>query len=152
MYVNTSLDIPWYAILGNHDHHLGRGQGQIDYYKNHRDARWYMPAYWYDQVWHLEDSDTTVHMVFIDTVILSGDDNVTYPVQRKEQYAWINATLAASTADWLVVVGHYPVYSSGEHGNTPDLDANLKPLLTRYAADVLITSATSMPLPARPDC
>jgi len=103
---------------------------------NKRDNRWYCPAYWYDQVWHLEDSDTTVHMVFIDTVILSGDDNVTYPEQRKEQYAWINATLAASTADWLIVVGHYPVYSSGEHGNTADLQKNLKPMLAAYDVDM----------------
>jgi hypothetical protein len=25
---------------------------------------------------------------------------------------------AASTADWLIVAGHYPVYSGGEHGTT----------------------------------
>jgi len=138
VYVNTSLDIPWYAILGNHDHHLGRGQGQIDYYLNKRDNRWYCPSYWYDQVWHLQDSDIKVHMVFIDTVILSGDDNVTWPKERAEQYEWINATLASSTADWLIVVGHYPVYSSGEHGNTDDLQQNLKPMLERYAVDMYL--------------
>lgn len=138
VYTHPSLDLPWYAILGNHDHHLGRGQGEIDYYKNKRDSRWYCPAYWYDQVWHLEESATTVHMVFIDTVILSGDDNVTYPEMRAEQYAWINSTLAASTADWLIVVGHYPVYSSGEHGNTPDLQQNLKPMLAAYDVDMYL--------------
>ena len=138
VYTAVSLSLPWYAIEGNHDHHYGRGQGQIDFYKNKRDARWVMPSYWYSQQWHLQDSDVTVQMVFIDTVILSGDDNVTYPVQRKEQYAWINETLAASTADWLFVVGHYPVYSSGEHGNTPDLGENLLPLLRAYDVDVYL--------------
>ena len=138
VYNHTSLDLPWYAILGNHDHHLGRGQGEIDYYTNHRDARWYCPSYWYDRVWHLEESKTTVHMLFIDTVILSGDGDVTWPKQRVEQYAWINATLRASTADWLIVVGHYPVYSSGEHGNTPDLQRNLKPLLAAHAVDMYL--------------
>ena len=138
VYTNTSLDIPWYAILGNHDHHLGRGQGEIDYYTNKRDNRWYCPSYWYDQTWLLQDSNVTVHMVFIDTVILSGDDNATWPKEREEQYAWINATLAASTADWLIVVGHYPVYSSGEHGNTADLDTNLKPMLQQYAVDMYL--------------
>ena len=138
VYTHPALQLPWYAIEGNHDHHLGRGQGQIDFYKNHRDNRWVMPAYWYDQVWHLQGSNVSVHVVFIDTVILSGDDNVTYPVQRKAQYTWINDTLAASTADWLLVVGHYPVYSSGEHGNTPDLQANLLPLLRRYDVDLYL--------------
>ena len=138
VYTHPALQLPWYAIEGNHDHHYGRGQGQIDFYTNHRDSRWVMPAYWYDQQWHLEGSNTTLHMVFIDTVILSGDDNVTYPVQRKEQYAWINATLHASTADWLIVVGHYPVYSSGEHGNTADLDEHLLPLLRLYDVDMYL--------------
>ena len=37
------------------------------------------------------------------------------------QLEWIEQTLAASTADWLFVVGHFPVYSGGSHGNTPEL-------------------------------
>jgi len=135
VYTATSLDVPWYSILGNHDHHLGRGQGEIDYYKNHRDDRWVMPDYWYTQVFHLEASNITVEMVFIDTVILSGDPPVYWPDQSKAQYIWINQTLGASTADWLFVIGHYPVYSGGEHGNTPDLDTNLLPLLRQNNVD-----------------
>ena len=136
VYTNPSLQLPWYGILGNHDHHLGRGQGQIDYYLNKRDSRWVMPDYWYDARFLLQDGQVTVHFVFIDTVILSGDGDVTFPKQRLEQYAWINATLANSTADWLFVVGHYPVYSSGEHGNTEDLDINLLPMLREHAVDI----------------
>jgi len=138
VYTNMSLDIPWYAILGNHDHHYGRGQGQIDFYRNKRDSRWTMPDYWYSQHFHLQESNVTVHMVFIDTIILSGDGNVTWPTQRKEQYQWIEKTLEASRADWLIVIGHYPVYSGGEHGNTPDLDENLLPLLTKYNVDMYL--------------
>ena len=37
------------------------------------------------------------------------------------QLGWLEATLNASTAAWLVVAGHYPVYSGGEHGDTPEL-------------------------------
>ena len=36
-----------YVVLGNHDEHLGRGQGEIDFYLNHRDSRWILPAHWY---------------------------------------------------------------------------------------------------------
>ena len=138
VYTHPALNLPWYAMEGNHDHHLGRGQGQIDYYMNKRDSRWVMPAFYYSQEWHLEGSNTRVQMVFIDTVFLSGDDNVTYPEQRAAQYAWINETLANSTAEWLFVIGHYPVYSSGEHGNTADLVANLLPMLKAYDVDVYL--------------
>jgi len=41
------------------------------------------------------------------------------------QMRWLQATLNASTADWIIVAGHYPVYSGGEHGNTPELQARL---------------------------
>ena len=57
-------------------------------------------------------------MVFIDTVVLAG---VTHPELRylppsgpqipnlaDDQWSWIESTLRQSTADWLIVSGHYP--------------------------------------------
>ena len=35
-----------------------------------------------------------------------------------EQWAWLNATVANSTATYLVVGGHYPILSICEHGPT----------------------------------
>lgn len=43
------------------------------------------------------------------------------PYNGTEQLLWIASTLQASTADWLFVVGHFPVYSGGAHGDTPEL-------------------------------
>ena len=43
------------------------------------------------------------------------------PYNGTQQLEWLTTTLAASTADWLFVVGHFPVYSGGHHGNTPEL-------------------------------
>ena len=43
------------------------------------------------------------------------------PYNGTQQLEWLASTLAASTADWLFVVGHFPVYSGGHHGNTPEL-------------------------------
>lgn len=37
------------------------------------------------------------------------------------QWDWIERTLRTSTAEWLFVVGHYPVYTGGEHGDTDAL-------------------------------
>lgn len=56
----------------------------------------------------------------------------------QSQLDWLDATLAASTANWKVVMGHFPVYSctTGEHGDTPKLIQYVLPILTKYKADV----------------
>ena len=70
------------------------------------------------QTYEVPSSNTTVQIVFIDTVILAG---VTDPILRSlppngpssvsdadKQWSWIEKTLNESTADWLIVCGHYP--------------------------------------------
>jgi len=54
-----------------------------------------------------------------------------------DQWVWIEAELAKSRADYLLVVGHYPVYSICEHGPTPTLVTHLRPLLQQYGAHYL---------------
>lgn len=148
VYNNPSLDIPWYAFLGNHDHHYGRGQGEIDFYLNHRDKRWYLPNFWYTLSMPIPNSKLTLDFIFIDTVIWSGQPCTTCDrseigmriaqSQRDEQIAWFNKTIQASTADWLIVGGHYPVYSGGEHGSTGFLDTELLPFLQMYNVDMYL--------------
>eukprot|EP00981_Chlorochromonas_danica_P014231 scaffold7567_cov167-Ochromonas_danica.AAC.11 len=50
------------------------------------------------------------------------------------QWDWIENKLSTSTADYLLVVGHYPVYSVCEHGPTSTLVALLRPMLIKYGA------------------
>ena len=45
---------------------------------------------------------------------------------------WLERTLATSTAHYLVVAGHYPIYSICEHGPTSGLVERVKPLLEQY--------------------
>jgi hypothetical protein len=49
-----------------------------------------------------------------------------------DQWTWIQQTLANSTADYLWVTGHYPVWSVCEHGPTQQLVDQLKPMLEQY--------------------
>ena len=48
------------------------------------------------------------------------------------QLDWLEDTLAKSTADYLIVGGHYPVWSTGHHGPTWQLVDQLKPLFEKY--------------------
>lgn len=72
-------------------------------------------------------SSTTVQFVFIDTVVLAGlhipgvtvgqpkmPDSAAWRQKAQDQWTWVNQTLQASTADWLIVAGHYPVWSIAE--------------------------------------
>ena len=47
---------------------------------------------------------------------VSGKNQIVPKTMVDEQTAWIEDTLAASTADFLWVAGHYPVWSVCSHG------------------------------------
>eukprot|EP00756_Hemistasia_phaeocysticola_P022057 Hpha_TRINITY_DN15810_c1_g6::TRINITY_DN15810_c1_g6_i1::g.191328::m.191328/K14379/ACP5; tartrate-resistant acid phosphatase type 5 len=55
----------------------------------------------------------------------SGDDT---------QLQWLDGVLSNSTADWKIVMGHFPVHSAtkGEHGDTPSLKKFLEPILEKH--------------------
>lgn len=148
----------------NHDY-KGDPQAEVDYTTQGPDKRWTMPARWYNKTFTSDDGSFTVDLVMIDTVNLAGEattvefdrlvaagelafeettwwrEYVASGRQERDaadQMTWIKSTLANSQADWLIVSGHYPVYSAGEHGNTAILDMELKPLLQQYKVDAYI--------------
>jgi hypothetical protein len=108
--------------------------------------RWRFPNNYYKQSFTFPstvegDADglTTVDFVMIDTVFLGGisdllEDAPSDPVRAENQWTWIEEQLKASTADYLWVAGHYPVYSGCEHGSNFILDTRLRPLLEQYKA------------------
>jgi acid phosphatase len=130
VYRSHSLNIPWYAILGNHDYG-GNTKAQMEYSKKSR--RWNMPAPYYT----VKQGD--VRFVFIDTnPFVKGYQNnrATYPdlaaQDTTRQLQWIDSVLTNSKEKWKIVLGHHPVYSVGDHGNQPELHTQLKPLLEKH--------------------
>lgn len=139
VFTADSLQSRWYVVCGNHDHY-GNASAEVAY--TQRSKRWYMPDFYYTETVKVPGTSMSVQFVFIDTVILSGLTDIAVrglppsgprsPTQASQQWAWINDTLAASTADWIIVSGHYPVWSVAEHGPTKDLVQKLRPMLIRY--------------------
>ena len=135
IYTQPSLQVPWYPVLGNHDHR-GNVQAQVEYSK--KSKRWRMTARYYA----IEESlpgGGRAEFYFLDTspfVTRYWDDgrhSSADPADAKAQLRWLEERLARSKAEWRVVVGHHPVYSFGsQHGDTPELIRQLKPLLDRY--------------------
>jgi len=52
---------------------------------------------------------------------------------------WIEDSLSKSDADYLLVAGHFPVYSACSHGNTEYLIQNLDPLLKKYGVTAYLS-------------
>ncbi len=114
----ADINFKFYAALGNHDHH-GNITAEIDYTK--RSEKWRMPARYYgfaagNAAFFAIDSD-------------QFDSN---------QAKWLDSELAASKATWKIVYGHHPVYSYGEHGDTPQLKQSLLPLLKKYGVNLYV--------------
>jgi tartrate-resistant acid phosphatase type 5 len=122
----------WKICAGNHDHY-GNVTGQIEYSKI--SSRWHFPELYYTWTEDVTDSENNAiakaQFVLIDTVTLAGDstdpetgehltgDNYTGPADldaAAAQMDWINSTLASSTAEYIVMGGHFPVWSVCEHG------------------------------------
>ncbi|XP_065907626.1 tartrate-resistant acid phosphatase type 5-like isoform X2 [Dysidea avara] len=129
----TTFESRWYMIAGNHDHNRNVTAQMAYTNKSHR---WYMPDYNYTENIAIPGSKSKVQFVFVDTVLLTNRNQTCSPPNdaylMNAQWTWIENTLAASTAQWLFVVGHYPVWSIANHGPTSALVDCLRPLLMKY--------------------
>ncbi|ETO19640.1 hypothetical protein RFI_17587 [Reticulomyxa filosa] len=120
-----------------------------------RSSRWKYPDYWYSTVWAIPDTSPprTIEIIMIDTVTMCGQqqdweycakrgiaqsdckleiDGPTDVDAAQDEWEWLQLQLEQSTADFLIVNGHYPVYSIAEHGPTDCLVEQLQPWLEQY--------------------
>jgi tartrate-resistant acid phosphatase type 5 len=144
VYVAQSLQKPWYVTLGNHDYH-GSPQAQIDYAAT--SDRWRMPTRYY-KVSGAEFGAPEADLFVIDTSPIvqryrSGlHSALAQNVQSQDvdtQLAWLDAELGRSQAQWKLVFGHHTIFSGGSaHGNTPELVAQVKPLLERHGVQTYV--------------
>ena len=144
-------EIPWYVIGGNHDHY-GNITAQIEYStKVKPQGRWKFPSLYHSHNFQSKDGSVTIDLILIDTVDLCGLNDVKtegevgyfdpLPLmdkqQAQKQWEWIEQKMNSSRADYLLVGGHYPVYSVCSHGPTETLVQHLRPLLAQYKAHYL---------------
>ncbi|XP_046717235.1 tartrate-resistant acid phosphatase type 5a [Silurus meridionalis] len=140
VFTAKSLNVPWYVVAGNHDH-AGNVHAQIQYSK--MSQRWNFPYYYYELNFDIPHTDATLQVLMLDTVLLCGntddfqDGKPSGPessVLANRQLLWLQERMHSSTADFLLVAGHYPVWSVSKHGPTDCLLKRLRPLLVKYKA------------------
>jgi tartrate-resistant acid phosphatase type 5 len=126
VYDAPELMCPWYPVLGNHDHG-GNVDAEIAFQSV--DARWQMAARYYRKS-EVLSGGAAADFFFLDTTpIVAGEDG---PAGAGAQLGWLERELAASGANWKIVVGHHPVFSGGKHGSSRVLVEGLKPLIDRF--------------------
>eukprot|EP00455_Lapot_gusevi_P023882 TRINITY_DN2480_c0_g1_i1.p1 TRINITY_DN2480_c0_g1~~TRINITY_DN2480_c0_g1_i1.p1 ORF type:complete len:291 (+),score=112.43 TRINITY_DN2480_c0_g1_i1:96-968(+) len=149
-YAQSSLQVPWYVALGNHDYD-GSVEAQIQASTSHVDSRWQMPARYFTVSSPVPlSSGATPTFVFLDTnpFIQSYYTSPETPQMAEElknqhyqdQVAWFEKTLQAEAAatqrngGWIVVVGHHPVYARSTDKASTELQQYVLPLLVKYRA------------------
>ena len=113
VYSHPELMLDWFSVCGNHEYR-GNTQAVLDYGKVSR--RWVMPSKYYTKVY--DHKGTSIRIVFLDTTPLIDkyrEANEKYPDACKEdmqkQLSWLDQTLKGAKEDWVVVVGHHPIYA-----------------------------------------
>lgn len=143
VYTAESLQTPWHVILGNHDYR-GNVQAQLDYTKQSK--RWRMPDRYYMDVvtlpggaraaFYYLDTSPFIRKYYGSRVRVEGQNT-------QAQLDWLDAKLAASTAEWNIVIGHHPIYTAhapeyGHDHDQPDLIARLNPILQKHNVPIYI--------------
>lgn len=139
IYSHPELMISWLPILGNHEYR-GSTQAVLDYRNVSR--RWEMEGRYYTKVY--DDNGVSIRLVLIDTTPLINryHNSITYPdVDSQDidtQLKWIDKTLNEAKEDWVIVVGHHPMYAQTKKDEIEqkDMQARLLPILQRYKEKV----------------
>lgn len=120
----SRLDIPIYAVLGNHDY-CGNPDAQV----NANVPNWHMPARSY-----------AIRSAVADFAVLDTTPYV-YGKSKNAEDA-VRDTFASSTATWRIAVGHHVITSSGYHSILPHAEARrmrgLLPVLRKEKVDLYI--------------
>ena len=142
IYAHPELMIAWHPICGNHEYR-GNTQAVMDYSRVSR--RWEMPARYYTEAF--SEEGTTVRIVWIDTTPLIDkyrEEYGKYPDACQQdidtQLQWLDATLAAAKEDWVIVVGHHPIYAetSKDDVEREDMQRRVDTLLRKHRVDMYI--------------
>ncbi|KAM0862107.1 hypothetical protein ACQ4PT_045465 [Festuca glaucescens] len=141
IYTAESLQKPWYIVLGNHDY-TGDALAQQSPAIREVDSRW-----------------ASVNKSFIveaDIVDFFLVDTSPFVLKywNESKFDWRNVAprdtyianllkdledaLTESKATWKIVVGHHPISSGCEHGNTTELREHLLPVLKTHGVHMYL--------------
>lgn len=152
MYNQSSLNVPWLAVMGNHDYGSGSRCNspkeissvlwQLGAYGRQRDPRWHGAR---NQVVRLLGGSVELFLLDSNPSISSYGTRCWASFEGgiltqnwAANVAWLKASLAASQAEWKIIVGHHSPRSSGWHGDNMGVQADIEPLIAQYGVQVYL--------------
>lgn len=143
VYNASSLQVPWFPVLGNHDY-IQNPDAQVAY--TNISNRWHMPARYYDTSFAI--GNDSVLFVFLDTdpiekmIRKSPNDNIKFPAGGvARQLKWLETVLSASKAKWKIVAGHHPLRTGGTYRHTSrtwKMKKKLQPIFKSHKVDAYL--------------
>lgn len=153
------------VVAGNHDYH-GNVSAQMAYTRIRHN--WYFPEpyYTFTEEARRDGRTVTVQVIMLDTTMLVGcsqEERELCPqppasgrrgrsasagsgyagpwneTAAQGQWAWLEATLSASYADFVLVAGHHPVLATCFHAPAPILRQRLLPLLEEHGVSAYLS-------------
>ncbi len=129
------------AVLGNHDYHDNVGGEQIQLqYAREKKTRFTLPNKWYRYELGPNEREPWVTVIALDSNLpeVSGAPKSKKPkpcLSSEEvamQQAWLESELQKPRAPMTIVLGHHPLYSNGDHGDTATLIKNWGELFQKH--------------------
>jgi tartrate-resistant acid phosphatase type 5 len=123
------LDVPFYAVLGNHDYSGGKAQIQLDYAKRNPGSRFKMPARWYR-------ADLPGERPLVALIALDSNRGSLGKEKWPEQARWLESELSkVGEIPWTVCFAHHPLFSDSVHGDEDDLQEAWGPAFKKNDVD-----------------
>lgn len=135
VYSFKNLNVPWYTAFGNHDYQ-GSIEAQLEYGKINK--RWATKERYYSFEKTIPGSTQKVLFVFIDTnpfdpTLIPSDHSDLASQDTLAQMKWLEQVLSSSTANWKIMFGHHPLFTTGARKlQFPYIRNSFLPLLAKY--------------------
>ena len=133
-------NLPWYAILGNHDYYGGYTSVKAEIKHTKLSRNWCMPRCNY----YFSEPSTQSYFIYIDTcqiykeLYYETELMITKEDEENTLQYLENRLIDAHKdgAKWIFVFGHYHIFSNGFYKNYDIMIERLLPLLIKYDVDV----------------
>jgi hypothetical protein len=133
MFDTRALGSPFYAAFGNHDYQYKAVTALIEYSRLHPGSQWRVPDRWYRV-------DLPEQRPLVTVLVLDSNKAQLGKKAWQLELAWMEQELSRPRGSaWRIVLAHHPLFSNGEHGDDPNLQAAWGPILRQHGVDLYVS-------------
>jgi hypothetical protein len=124
----SRLNVPFYALFGNHDYSDHNIRTELTYQTAHPDTRFHLPAPWYRL-------DLPPDHPLLTLFMLDSNHDSMDPANWQDQIVWLATQLRLPRAKWTICCGHHNMFGNGNHGDNGVLQTDWGTLFKKYHVD-----------------